>query len=116
VRARNRDGSVVLDKRINVWNFFWWENGKRRSKKIGTLADHPTKASAWRAAKALRHSLENHDVSVNGLTMNALVERYKHERMPTRRCTARTYSSWLNKAYCAEVGQHPRKRYATKAS
>src|ERR1700687_5716794 len=54
MRARNRDGSVVLDKRIKTWNFFFWENGKRRSKKIGTVSQYPTKASAWRAAKALK--------------------------------------------------------------
>ena len=39
--STERDGSVVLDKRIKVWNFFFWENGKRRSKKIGTRANIP---------------------------------------------------------------------------
>ena len=55
---RQRQGSVVLDKRIKTWNFFWWENGKRRSKKIGTVSQYPTKASAWRAAKPFRHAVE----------------------------------------------------------
>ena len=54
MRQRNRSGSVVLDKRIKTWNFFFWENGKRRSRKIGTVSQYPTKASAWRAAKPLR--------------------------------------------------------------
>ena len=43
MRARNREGSIVLDKRINTWNFFFWENGKRRSKKIGTMSRVPHK-------------------------------------------------------------------------
>jgi hypothetical protein len=45
MRGRNNEGSVVLDKRIGVWNFFWWEHGNRRSKKIGSLNQYPTKAS-----------------------------------------------------------------------
>ena len=53
MRARNQDGSVVLDKRIRTWNFLWWENGKRRSKKIGTMRQYPIEASAWRAAEAM---------------------------------------------------------------
>jgi len=85
VRARNRSGSVVLDKRIKTWNFFFWENGKRRSKKIGTMSQYPTKASAWRAAKSLRHSLENEvKVSSAAPTVSTLVEQYRAEKMPTR--------------------------------
>jgi hypothetical protein len=61
---RQRQGSVVLDKRSKTWNFFWWENGKRRSKKIGTVSQYPTKAAAWRAAKPLRDAVEN-QVKIN---------------------------------------------------
>jgi len=56
--ARFKIGSVVLDKRRKTWNFLWWENGERRSKKIGTISQFPTKASAWRAAKPLRDAVE----------------------------------------------------------
>ena len=96
MRARKRDGSVVLDKRIKTWNFFWWENGKRRSKKIGTMSQYPTKASAWRAAKPLRHSLEN-EVKVSSAAPNVsmLVEQYRAEKMPTRLDTNRGYESWI---------------------
>jgi hypothetical protein len=93
MRARNRDGSVVLDKRIKTWNFFFWENGKRRSKKIGTVSQYPTKASAWRAAKALRHSLENQiKVSNNAPTVLTLVEHYRAEKMPERISTRHGYN------------------------
>ena len=57
MRQRNGSGSVVLDRRIKTWNFFFWENGKRRSKKIGTVSQFPTKASAWQAAKPLRDAV-----------------------------------------------------------
>lgn len=97
MRARNRDGSVVLDKRIKTWNFFWWENCKRRSKRIGTVREYPTKASAWRAAKALRHSLENQvRVSSNAPTVSTLAEKYRVEKMPKRSDTRRSYEVWLS--------------------
>ena len=96
MRARNRDGSVVLDKRIKTWNFFFWENGKRRSKKIGTLSQYPTKASAWRAAKELRHSLENNKpVGSNSQSVLTLIEQYRAERMPARASTRRGYEIWF---------------------
>ena len=78
MRARAKQGSVVLDKRIKTWNFFWWENGKRRSKKIGTVSQFPTKASAWRAAKPLRNAVENQkQVSISAPTISTLVEQYR---------------------------------------
>jgi integrase len=97
VRQRNRSGSVVLDKRIKTWNFFYWENGKRRSKKIGTMSQFPTKASAYRAAKPLRDALEN-QVSISNATptVTNLVELYRAEKMPKRTMTRQGYNTWLN--------------------
>ncbi len=96
-RARKQTGSVVLDKRIKTWNFFWWENGKRRSKKIGTATQYPTKASAWRAAEALCHSLENQTQVSNAPTVSTLVELYRAEKMPQRYSTRRGYDVWLRR-------------------
>jgi integrase len=95
-RERTKTGSVALDKRIRTWNFFFWENGKRRSKKIGTVNQYPTKASAWRAAKALRDAVEN-QVKVNSAapTVNTLVEQYRQEKMPQRFSTRHSYNAWL---------------------
>ncbi len=98
MRQRQRSGSVVLDKRIRQWNFFWWENGKRRSKKIGTVRQYPTKASAWRAAKALRDAVEQQTAvsPINTVpTVNTLVEQYRAEKMPKRLDTRGGYESWL---------------------
>jgi integrase len=105
-RARNQTGSVVLDKRINTWNFFWWEDGKRRSKKIGSMREYPTKASAWRAAKALRHWLEN-EVNLNytAPTVKALVEQYRQEKMPQRASTRRGYETWLHNHIIPKWGE-----------
>jgi len=96
MRQRQRSGSVVLDRRIKTWNFFFWENGKRRSKKIGTVSRYPTKASAWRAAKALRDAVENQVVINNAApTVTTLVEQFRAEKMPRRSDTRRSYEVWL---------------------
>jgi integrase len=93
---RARQGSVVLDKRIKTWNFFFWENGKRRSKKIGTVSQYPTKASAWRAAKTLRDAVENQvKESSTAPTVSTLIEQYRAEKMPRRVMTRQGYNTWL---------------------
>ena len=105
--ARNQDGSVVLDKRIRTWNFLWWENGKRRSKKIGTVSQYPTRASAWRAAKALGHSREKQPtVSASGPTVSTLVEQYRCEKMPKRMDTRRSYEVWLRNHILPKWGDY----------
>jgi integrase len=96
---RHRSGSIALDKRIRTWHFFYWENGKGRSKRIGSLSQFPTKASAWRAAKPLRDAVET-QTQVNPITSAAptvrtLVEQYRVEKMPKRLDTRRTYNAWL---------------------
>ena len=90
---RHRTGSVAQDNRSKVWNFFWWEDGKRKCKALGRF---PTKAGAWKAAKPLRDALEatpTHTSSVP--TVSTLVEQYKREKMPTRHDTRAGYESWL---------------------
>ena len=105
-RARAKQGSVVLDRRIKTWNFFFWENGKRRSKKIGTMSQYPTKASAWRAAKLLRDAVENKvRVSTSVPTVGTLVEQYRVEKMPKRYSTRRSYDAWLKNHVIPKWGQ-----------
>lgn len=104
---RDRGGSVVLDKRIKTWNFFWWENGKRRSKKIGTVKQYPTKAAAWRAAKVLRDAVENQVCSINTApNVSTLVEQYRAEKMPRRLDTRGGYESWLRVYILPKWGDH----------
>jgi integrase len=94
--ARAKQGSICLDKRVNVWNFFWWQDGKRRSRKVGTLKELPTKKAAWREAKGFRHAVENETpVTSSAPTVRTLVEAYRVERMPKRLDTRRSYEVWL---------------------
>jgi integrase len=94
--ARHKTGSVVFDKRRKTWSFLWWEDGKRRSKAIGTLRQYPTKASAWNLAKTFQDSQETPIKTAGSvLTVNRLVEQYRLEKMPTRIDTRRAYEVWL---------------------
>jgi integrase len=106
--ARFKIGSVVLDKRRKTWNFLRWENGERRSKKIGTISQFPTKASAWRAAKPLRDAVEK-QTQVNAVRtpcrVSTLVEQYRTEKMPQRYSTRRTYNAWLGNHVIPKWGE-----------
>jgi integrase len=92
-------GSVVLDKRSRTWNFLFWENGKRRSKKIGSKTDFPTKTAAWQAAKQLRDALEAQrpvaPAEKTAPTVNTLAKQYREEKMPQRFSTQYGYNQWL---------------------
>jgi len=107
MRQRQRRGSVVLDKRIKTWNFFYWDNGVRRSKRIGTTKEYPTKASAWRAAQGLRQMVENHVTISSGAPMvKTVVAQYRAEKMPTRLDTNRGYESWIRVHILPKWGQN----------
>lgn len=78
-------GSVVEDKRDKVWRFYWWEDGKRKSKAIGPVSLYPTKTSAWRASKDLRDMVEQGIAKpVTWPTVALLVKQYREEKMPSR--------------------------------
>jgi hypothetical protein len=40
---RYKTGSVVFDRRRKTWNFLEWVNGKRSTRRIGTLAEYPNR-------------------------------------------------------------------------
>jgi len=82
MRARAKQGSIVLDKRSKTWDFFYWQDRKRHSKTIGTLKNLPTKAAAWRAAKALREAVEQQttmDTRSSVPTVGLLITQYQAE-------------------------------------
>src|SRR5579862_1650342 len=105
--ARFKTGSVVFDKRRKTWYFLWWQDGKRRSKLIGTLHEFPTKSSAQRAAQTFQKSLETPKTTAEVETIEALVARYKSERLPARKSTARVYRSWLDNYVVPHWGDKP---------
>lgn len=96
MHSRVRMGSVVQDKRDKSWRFFWWENGKRRSKVLGKFS---TKVAAWIASKPLREKMEFRNTIPTDKkpvpTVSELIERYRAERMPSRSDTKRSYEVWI---------------------
>jgi integrase len=90
--SKSTTGSVVKDRRSQVWQFFWWTDGKRHSK---TLGRYPTKTAAWNAAQQFRVQPPQPQQS-SAPTVAVLVEQYRAEKMPTRFSTRRGYNSWLD--------------------
>jgi hypothetical protein len=95
MRSRVRTGSIVQDKRDKVWRFYWWEDGKRRSKKLGQFA---SKTAAVQAAEKVRDGIRK----AQGVqrapvvpSVAALIEGYRAEKMPQRYSTRRSYDVWL---------------------
>jgi integrase len=85
--------AIKDSKRDKVWRFYWWEDGKRKSRALGRF---PTKTAAWKAAKPLRDALEApKPVSKAAPTVNTLVKQYRLEKMPKRKDTRGGYESWL---------------------
>jgi integrase len=104
--SRHKEGSVVQDRRDGVFRFFWWDNGKRKSKVLGRF---PTKAAAWKAAKPLRDDLEKPpQPKISSVpTVATLVEQYRKEKMPKRKDTSRTYESWIRLYILPKFGLGP---------
>lgn len=90
--ARYTKGSVALDRRRGTWNYFFYQDGKRRSKLIGTKKQYPTKSVARRAAESFITPQRNPEA---GPTVRAIVKGYMKERMPKRFSTRRGYRSYL---------------------
>src|ERR1043166_6520259 len=107
MRAQRRTvGCVRYDKRRGTWNYLFYDQGKRRSKRIGTKKDYPTKAAAWNAVKPLQDALE----IVNGTavpTVQDVASRYETEKMPTRANSRRNSRSWLKNHVLPKWGQVP---------
>jgi hypothetical protein len=76
---------VRYDKRRKTWNYLWYDGPVRRSKRIGTKQEYPTKASAWLQIDRLE--LQQQEAPA-GDTVQSVIARYEAERMPTRHTTA----------------------------
>jgi len=90
---RHASGSVRYDKRRKTWNYLWYDGPTRRSKRIGTKQEFPTKAAAWKEVEGLDIQQPKPQ---NGDTVRSVISRYETERMPSRQSTARVYRSFLN--------------------
>jgi integrase len=86
---------VRYDKRRKTWNYLWYDGPTRRSKRIGTKQEFPTKAAAWKEVESLEIQAKPPDGD-KGDTVRSVVARYEAERMPSRQSTVRVYRSFLN--------------------
>ena len=92
---RHTSGSVRYDKRRKTWNYLWYDGPTRRSKRIGTKQEFPTKAAAWKEVESLEIQPKTQSETA-GDTVRSVTTRYEAERMPSRQSTARVYRSFLN--------------------
>jgi len=92
---RHTSGSVRYDKRRKTWNYLWYDGPVRRSKRIGTKQEFPTKAAAWTAVGRLDTQQPKPQNMDKGDTVRSVTARYEAERMPSRHSTARVYRCFL---------------------
>ena len=91
---RHTTGSVRYDKRRKTWNYLWYDGETRRSKRIGTKQEFPTKAAAWIEVERLKPTAKQ-ETKANAPTVQTLTKQYRTEKMPKHHCTARSYDVWL---------------------
>lgn len=99
---RHTTGSVRYDKRRKTWNYLWYDGPIRRSKRIGTKQEFPTKAAAWKEVQRLE--IHQPTKPETGDTVRSVIARYEAERMPSRHSTARVYRSFLKNHILPEWG------------
>lgn len=104
MRAQNQ-GSVVYNRKRATYNLLWWEDGKRRSKLLGSIRELPTKAAAEQAAASLRRLLNRPFQAVP--IVSSLVEQFKSEKMSQRLSTRLAYEAWLNNHIVPRWGDLP---------
>ena len=97
-RVRYQRGSVDFHKNTQTYHFRYRDaDGRRPSVLLGTVKELPTAAKLQRAVDQVRARV-NAKLEAEpdrGIDVNELVERYRAERMPKRRSTARGYNSKL---------------------
>jgi hypothetical protein len=99
-------GSVVINQLRATWNFLWCEGKQRRSYKLGTVAELPTRADALKKAEAVRRDLRlQRERTV--ITVKQFVAQYRAEKMPVRASTRRGYEAWLTNHILPRWGGSP---------
>jgi len=113
VTARYQYGDLILRKRKkgpHVWQFRYFEDGRRKSVLVGTVLKLPTKADAERAVEHLRIKVnaQTPQARFHSVTVGALMDRFIEEYAPKhcRRNTVNCYR-WLS-------NKHVRPRWGTE--
>jgi hypothetical protein len=89
------------------WNYLWYDGPTRRSKRIGTKQEFPTKAAAWKEVDRLEIQAATPASAKKVDTVRDVVEKYEKERMPTRRSTVRVYRCFLRNHVLPKWGEDP---------
>jgi integrase len=88
---RRQEGSVVFDKRRDVWNFLYRDGGVRRTRTLGHVHEIPTRAAAWALVGQLNHE-QIRSVPKHGRTVKEVAELYDSERLSQLRPETRRVS------------------------
>jgi len=111
-QRKNQLGSIVLNRRSQTWRIFVYDAaGTRRTQTIEARRDLPTKTAARLAAQPLIAEMlqppaTQPSSSPAALTVAALVDHFREERMPTRYSTRRSNNVWLNLYTLGSDGDH----------
>jgi integrase len=98
---------VRYDKRRKTWNYLWYDGAVRRSKRIGTKQEFPTKAAAWKEVERREIHEDGPPPQPAGETVSTVALKYEAERMPTRVSTARVYRGVLKNHVLPRWGSTP---------
>ena len=86
MQARYQYGDLRIRKRNkgpDVWQFRYFENGKRKSVLVGTVEKLPTKADAERAVehRRIELNLQNPQREFHSVTVGGLIDRFVKEQL-----------------------------------
>ena len=104
-RSRYQQGTVFFDRRRGIWYFKWYEGGTRRTKRLGTIKEIPTKTEAEFEADQHRPKPRTAAVEKSSTSFEAAARRYMAERMPHRHSTSNGYRNNLEKHILPQWGK-----------
>ncbi len=90
MQARYQYGDLVRRKRKkgpDVWQFCYFEDGKRKSVLIGTIERFPSKSAALRAIEHLRMQIntQSRQAGFHRVTVGGLIDRFVKDELPKGR-------------------------------
>lgn len=56
-RERYQNGTVYLDKRVGLWYFQWYDEGRRKQRPIGPITQYSNKTQATKACPSQQDSV-----------------------------------------------------------
>lgn len=90
MRARYQNGELKKRDRKSmpdVWQFRYYENGKKRAVLIGTVKQFPTKSDALKAVEHIRMRINAHSLQAgfHRATVGGLIDRFVEEELSNER-------------------------------